>query len=128
MNQFPDHDQPLVTFLQKNRPLPPPANPEREQQLMKLIQRNSVVSRQKPTYWSFYWLFPSAIAVSLVLVWGGYRLFTPPQPQVAVDPVELEAFMVSSWNGTFESSSKNGPEADWLLLGDLPTHDSESNP
>ena len=125
MNQFPNDDEKLVAFVRQNRPVPPPAAANFEEQLLEGIDRQPIPSQQ-PRH-RVFWAIPSAVAAGLLLAWGGYRLLNP-----ATNTAELEVFLVNSWNGaigeTSLTSQTESPEADWLLLSDLETDSLSSNP
>ncbi|MBF2020574.1 MAG: hypothetical protein IGR93_10815 [Hydrococcus sp. C42_A2020_068] len=119
MNQFPDDDEQLVSFLKQYRPVPPQARADMEAQLMELVTREPPPPPRHPH--QFFWLVSSAMAGSLLLAVGSYRWLNP-SPQVATNQQELEAFLVDSWNGAIEETSVTSPttthtsEADWLLM------------
>jgi hypothetical protein len=122
MNQFPhDHDdQKLIAFLQENHPLPPPVKDGFEDQLMEKInllpQAKPQLSRRR-----LFLVIPSAIAASLLLVWGAMRWLSPP-PRFAqtVSDEELEAFLIDGWYGTMGETSYTDAqshfEAEWSFV------------
>ena len=117
MTQFPNNDEKLVTFLREHCPLPPPARADAEEQLMGLVEKQSILSQKSRQ--AFFWLVPSAIAACILLAWGSCRWLNPP-PQIATNSDELEAFLVNNWEGvmgeTSWTSQTESPEADSLLM------------
>lgn len=122
MNQFPhDHDdQKLVAFLREHRPLPPPVKDGFEDQLRSKI--NLLPQAQPPlSRRGLCLVIPSAIAASLLLVWGAMRWLAPP-PQFAqkASDEELEAFLIDGWYGTMGETSYTDAqshfEAEWNFV------------
>ena len=102
----PDDDR-LREFLHEYRPDPPPAGPDLEQRVMEGIEiipqqpqqpvREYLLQIRRP------WLFSGALAASLLIALGGYRLLTPATPNLA-KKANLEAFLVESWDGVMTDS------------------------
>ena len=114
MTQLPpnEEDRQWQEFLRQNRPTPPPASPDLEDQLMKAIEKSPqpAVSRRM-------WAVPPAIAAGLLMAWSGYRLLIPlPAPSNAAS---VEAFLEDNWNGvvgeTPANLQSNSTQADWML-------------
>ncbi|MGB3691859.1 MAG: hypothetical protein WA865_22350 [Spirulinaceae cyanobacterium] len=137
MSKLPqDNDEPLVEFLRQNRPVPPPAPCDFEDKLMHLVEEKANTSSYCPSSYlppinpRYYWAFPGIIAASLLFVWNSLRTLTPPQPAV-VEVVELESFLVNSWNGVIGEVEPQRvgylEENSWLVLSNLAT-DSQSLP
>ena len=100
MNKFlPDDDRDLVSFLQQHRPLPP-TNPHLESQIMDLVERQP---RKKVKKSGKLWAIPGAIAMGLVITWN-QRLLKP-TPQLVRDNLNLELFLVDSWEATIEDTT-----------------------
>jgi hypothetical protein len=132
-------DEKLVDFLQQYRPNIPEAAPDFEEKLLAALDRDEVdrpqISSRKLQFNSPdrrsrmpsipQWVFPGAIAASLLVSWSGYRLLVP----VAVHPDEahLEAFLINNWEGVANCSSEeiagDRSQTDWLNLA--VTADSE---
>jgi len=113
----PDDDR-LREFLHEHRPDAPPAGADLEQRVMHGIEiipqqpeREYILPYRRP------WLFSGALAASLLIALGGYRLLTPATPTVA-EKATLEAFLVESWDGVMTGSQTTiySPEA--LLSGE----------
>ena len=115
MNNFlPDNDSDLVNFLQQHRPLPPKARPGLESQLMEAVTRQPQTSVKNVSSW--FWAVPGAIAMGLIVTWNSQR-FLPPTPKLAQDTIDLELFVVNSWQATIEDSSfSTTPEAEIYQL------------
>lgn len=107
MNKFlPDDDRDLVSFLQQHRPLPP-TNSHLESQIMDLVQQQPRKTLPKS---SILWFIPGAIAMGLVMTWN-QRLLEP-TPQLVRDNLNLELFLVDSWQATIEDTTiSTTPEA-----------------
>lgn len=94
----PDDDR-LLEFLHQHRPDAPPAAADLEQRVMEGIE----IIPQQPAKESILpiprnWLLSGALAASLLIAIGGYRLLAPSTPSVA-EKANLEAFLVESWDG-----------------------------
>ncbi|MEA5533955.1 hypothetical protein [Crocosphaera sp. XPORK-15E] len=133
MSQFPHDDRELISFLQRYRPLPPPAKATLEKQLFSRIVRESQSCHKK----RLRWLIPSAMAATLLGILGGYHLLQPsPYKQFVNDSTELEVaeiedFMVNSWQGTTSVTVENSPQivySQWLSLGNIETQYLVSQP
>ena len=100
MNKFlPDDDRDLVSFLQQHRPLPP-TNPDLETQIMDLVQRQPRKTVKKSAK---LWAIPGAIAMGLVITWNQRSI--SPTPQLVRDNLNLELFLVDSWESTIEGTT-----------------------
>jgi hypothetical protein len=116
-------DQPLAEFLQRHRPLAPPAAPDLEQRIMQSVQatpfagntgKRSVGSVLQLTsgrgrLWAGV---SSAIAAGLALVVSLSSTLTP-TPVDSAELAKLELFLQSNWNGVVEV-----PEEEELFLSD----------
>ena len=115
MNKFPnDHDdQKLIAFLKKHRSLPPSADNKFEMELMNKINQLPQEKTQ-PSQRPSLWIIPSAIAASLILLWGGINWLSPsPQTaQVATDE-ELEEFLLNGWYGAMGETSYTNAQSDF---------------
>ncbi|VEP15132.1 conserved hypothetical protein [Hyella patelloides LEGE 07179] len=113
-NFLPDDDRDLVNFLQQHHPTPPPANPHVEAQLMELIERQPRKSTKNAS--GLFWFLPGAIAMGMVFTWNNQR-FLQQTPQFAQDRINLELFVVDSWEETIEDSYFSAtPEAEIYQL------------
>ena len=115
MNKFPnDHDdQKLIAFLKKHRPLPPSVKNDFEMELMSKINQ---IPQEKPksSRSSLFWVIPSAIAASLLLVWGGINwLSLSPQVATVVTDEELEEFLIHGWYGAMGETSYTNAQSDF---------------
>lgn len=127
-------DERLVMFLQEHRPSPPLAPFDAEERLLQALDRlptpnhpdraiepavAEVIELPVRPRWQF-WAIPGAIAASVLLAWGGYRVSAP---QIAERrATELEEFLVRSWDGFVPAPADTlrTYEAEWLLLGAEP--------
>lgn len=129
-----DHQNNLVSFLRQNKPLPPKAQPNFEQELFDSLEPQ-IQSRKS--------YFKAALTISVKITLQGYsklsdtcpRITVPTKlittgflftslslslktPQVALEPQDLENFLVRNWENTLNNNSYSSPaemEAYWLL-------------
>lgn len=122
MTQVPQDDGPLIRFLKQHRPTPPATITPVEAQLMQLVNRDLKRFSRKQA--RLFWIVPSAIAVAGLVIWLGFK-GSDPSPQLAVQPEELESFVVDSWNGAIGDLSyatyETDTETSWLILEDSET-------
>lgn len=107
-----DRQNNLVSFLRHNQPLPPSPQPNFEQQLI-----NSLEPQEKPRRLRFKaaWTVPGAIATGFLFTSVSFGFKTP---RVALEPKDLENFLVKNWHNTLDSHSYTATEeteAYWLL-------------
>lgn len=127
----PSSDQDLVNFLKQYRPNIPEAAPDLELKLLATIEKNeeaenkhnyrkkvgSIVSNNRSIIPCFpQWVFPPAIATTLIVFWSGYRLLVPAfQPD---EGAHLEAFVVNNWEDVLHDSRgenlSNLSQTDWF--------------
>jgi hypothetical protein len=108
MTKFDRSDPNLINFLQQNRPTPPPATIECEEQIIELVERETLFSKYKSD--RSVWVLPGAIVAGIFLSWSSYRLLIP-QTQLSIDSNELEVFLVNSWhNGIGDTASDTSVE------------------
>ena len=99
----------LVSFLRHNQPIPPIANPNLEQQLIESLEPR--ISRKR----GYTWTIPSAIATGFLFTSVSFGLRTP---RVALEPKDLENFLVRNWQNTLSHNNFTTieeTEAYWLL-------------
>lgn len=121
MIQLPhDDDEQLVNFLKQHRPLPPNANPHMEGQLMELIRREPVSLPKQPS--SILWFLFSAIAASLLLIFGSYRWFNAAPKMTTTSDLELEAFLMESWDTSIGEATPNfqttSSDSEWIIMAE----------
>lgn len=120
MTQLSSDDQKLQAFLRQHRPVPPPASPELEEQLMQAIafdakttvdkQTNLALAKsQKPNQARLLWLIPSTIAASLLIIWSSSHLLIP-APELA--NASLESFLETNWNDVTGETTINNIQND----------------
>lgn len=103
----------FVDFLRDNCPTAPNPKADLDRQLMDKL---SSETRDKPRlHFSYRWGIYSAIAAGCLL---SATSLSFKKPQIAVEAIELEDFLVNSWNETLKARSLailDQPEIDWLL-------------
>lgn len=107
-----DHQNNLVSFLRHNKPLPPRANPNLEQQLFDSLEPRT--GNRKSSF-KATWTIKSAIATGFFFTSVSFSLKTP---QIALEPKDLENFLVGNWQNTLDNNNYTATEeteAYWLL-------------
>jgi hypothetical protein len=112
MKQLPQDEKEWLDFIRKNRPMPPATVNNLEEQLMQAIAiSKQTVKRRK------LWIFPSAIAASLLMALGGYHFLSISQD--STNYASLESFMENNWKEIVgevpASSPSNNSAEDWML-------------
>ena len=102
----PDDDRNLVSFLQQYRPIPPPADPGSEDELIQLIEQQE--SKKTFKFKPLIAVFSTALIGSIFSL-VSYRSFTPNYTNA-----QLESFMTNSWDSTVNDTY----DEDWFLLSD----------
>lgn len=98
MSSNPQHDRPLVHFLQQHRPLPPAGPLALEDQLMAQLPQQTAVPlflRRSRLTWGLSLTALVGVLVGAVLIPPSWRT-----ARQAAKPAELEAFLVESWSVT----------------------------
>jgi hypothetical protein len=110
-------DEKLVGFLKQYRPNLPEAAPDFEQKILAAIDREETARKlnhlTEPRFIESNknlgivgfrkWIFPSAIAASLLVFGYGYRVLVTAQFH-AEEAAHLEAFLVNNWEGVLNDS------------------------
>ena len=102
----------LVSFLRDHQPLPPAAHPDLEQRLFDSLEPRTT---HRKNSFKTIWSIPSAIATGFLFTSVSFGWKTP---RIALEPKDLENFLVKNWHNTLESSDFNHSEiteAQWLL-------------
>jgi len=118
-----DQKNNLVSFLRHNHPLPPDAHPDSEERLMDSLEPR--VKSRSLLYAKFKTALLSGSTTRRIpakLLATGF-LFTSVSfnfrtPRIALEPKDLENFLVKNWHNTLGSVSytaTNETEAYWLL-------------
>ena len=117
----PDSQNNFVSFIRQNKPVPPQASLDLEHKIMQSLEPQ--ISREQKPYLNTK-AISGAITRSIPtrLLATGF-LFTTVSfgvrtPRVAIEPKDLENFLVSSWQDTVSSDMNVDPEknsAYWLL-------------
>ena len=105
-----DRQNNLVSFLRQNQPLPPKADPQLEQRLLDALE-----PRKDRRRGYFAWTIPSAIATGFLFTSVNFSFRTP---RIALEPQDIENFLVKNWHNTLEDSGSTAieeTEAYWLL-------------
>ena len=103
----------FVAFLRQNQPIPPQACLDLEQQIIDSLEPRKF--RERRCYKTVTWTIPSAIATGFLFTTVSFGVRTP---RVAIEPQDLENFLVNNWQDTFytyNASAIDNHEADWLL-------------
>ena len=103
----------LAAFLQQNKPIPPQACSGLEQQIIDSLEPRKFKDRK--CYKTVTCTIPSAIATGFLFTTVSFGVRTP---RVAIEPQDLENFLVNNWQNTFDihnASVTNNSEIDWLL-------------
>lgn len=115
MTKLSSDEQKLQAFMRQHRPVPPPASPDLEEQLMQAIAFNSnttvnkpinlaIAKSQKPNRVRQRWLIPSTIAAGLLITWSSTRLLIPTSE---LANASLEAFLETNWNDVIGETAVN---------------------
>lgn len=102
----------LVSFLRHNRPHPPDAHPDLERRLLEALEPRS---QQRKLRFKAAWTVPGAIATGFLFTSISFAFKTP---RLALEPKDMENFVVGNWHNTFEDNSYTAAEdteAYWLL-------------
>lgn len=114
MNNSHNHDQDnLISFLQRNQPIPPQAYPDLEQEIIDSLEPRKF--KHHRYYKTVTWTIPSAIATGFLFTTVSMGIRTP---RIAIEPKDLENFLVNNWQDTFSTHNTTfvgDSEADWLL-------------
>ena len=103
----------LVAFLRQNQPIPPQACLGLEERIIDSLEPRKF--RERKCYKTITWTIPSALATSFLFTTVSFGVRTP---RVAIEPQDLENFLVNNWEDTFYTYNANAidnNEADWLL-------------
>ncbi|MCC0177031.1 hypothetical protein I4641_08580 [Waterburya agarophytonicola K14] len=101
----------LVTFLRHNQPITPQPSPDLEQQIIDSLEPRHNRKRYRTVTWSI----PSAIATGFLFTTVSFGVRTP---RIAIEPKDLENFLVNNWQDTLNARNNNvmsDSEAYWLL-------------
>ena len=134
-----DHQNNFVSFLQHNQPIPPNPHPDLEQQLLDSLEprRNS-----RKRYFKSSWIIANGnnpikgqmpkwmqglkaynrMSIPVKLIATGFLFtfvsFTLKTPKIALEPKDLENFLVKNWQNTLDKNNYTATEeteAYWLL-------------
>lgn len=111
-NLPPDRQNNLVSFLRHNQPIPPKPHPDLEQKLFDSLEPRA--NRARKRYFKTIWTIPGAIATGFLFTSVSFGLKTP---RIALEPKDLDNFLVKNWQNTLVNSytAIEETEAHWLL-------------
>lgn len=112
-NLHPDRQNNLVSFLRQHQPLPPQPSPDLEQRIIDSVEPNHDKLRKRNS--KVAWSIPSAIATGFLFTTVSFSIRTP---KVAIEPKDIENFLVNNWQDTLNAQGGNSideTEAYWLL-------------
>lgn len=129
-----DHQNNLVSFLRHHKPLPPNPRPNLEQELFDSLEPQTP---SRKSYFKVPWTMPRTIkrqacrklgaacpnmSAPAKFIATGFLFtsvsFSLKTPHIALEPKDLENFLVGSWKNTLNNNSYNTTEeteAYWLL-------------
>ena len=102
MTNLPPDDRQWQEFLRKNHPIPPPAAPEMEEQLMKAVEQCP-----QPSISQRLWPWPPALVAGLLMLWSSYRLLNP--VPASSQAASVETFLQDNWNEVIGDTYPNTP-------------------
>lgn len=111
-----DRQNNLVSFLRHHRPVPPATQVDLEQCLMDALESRS--PQKKPGfYFKVAWTIPRALTTGFLFTSVSFGFKTP---RVALEPTDLDKFLVKNWQNTLDSNgysytTAKQTEAYWLL-------------
>jgi hypothetical protein len=111
-----DRHNNLVSFLRHHRPVPPATQVDLEQRLMDALKSHS--PQKKPGfYFKVAWTIPRALATGFLFTSVSFGFKTP---RIALEPTDLDKFLVKNWQDTLDSNgysytTAKQTEAYWLL-------------
>lgn len=112
MTPLPPDDREWQEFLHKHRPIPPPAEFDLEDQLMKAVEKSP-----QPNLSQRLLPWPPALIAGLLMLLSGYRLLiTAPESSRA----NVETFLQDNWNEVVgdtspQLQSHDVVQVDWRL-------------
>ena len=108
----------LVNFLRQNQPGAPDAHQDLEQRIFDSLEPRT--HKTKKLYLKNLCSIPSAIATGILFTSIGLIK----TPRVAIEPKDLDNFLVKNWQSTFDTptyTTAEETEAYWLLLTPPPS-------
>ena len=123
-NLHDDNHNNLVNFLHQNQPNAPDAHRDLEQQIFDSLEPRT--PRTKKLHFNL-WNIPSAIATGVLFTSIGLSFRTS---RIAIEPTDLENFLVKNWQNTFNTqtyTTAEETEAYWLLLTTPPSQPALSS-
>ncbi len=109
-----DNQKNFVNFLRENRPVPPHPQSDLEQQLIESIEAQS--TQEPRRHYKFIWTIPNAIVTGVLFTSVSLSWKTP---RIAIEPNDLEIFLVNNWNYTLNNHPDytvlDESETGWVL-------------
>ena len=107
-----DRQNNLVSFLRHNQPIPPQPYPDLEQKLIDSLEPRA--NRARKRYFKTTWTIPGAIATGFLFTSVSFGFKTP---RIALEPKDLDNFLVKNWQDTLGNSyaAIEETESHWLL-------------
>ncbi len=110
-----DNQHNFVNFIRQNQPIPPQACPDLEQRIIDSLEPQTTKEPKRSL--KSIWTIPNAIATGFLLTSVSFGVRTP---RIAIEPKDLENFLVSSWQDTFNAyesdyTAVEENQAYWLL-------------
>ncbi|MFM2311143.1 MAG: hypothetical protein RLZZ04_419 [Cyanobacteriota bacterium] len=111
-----NHQNNLVSFLRHHRPVAPVTQVNLEQRLMDALESPS--TQKKPGFYlKVAWTIPRALATGFLFTSVSFGFKTP---RIALEPNDLDKFLVKNWQDTLDSkgysyTTAKQTEAYWLL-------------
>ncbi len=117
MNKFHnDNRNNLVSFLRHNKSTPADAHSDLEQRIIDSLEPRV---KERKRHLKTTWTIPSAIATGFLFTSVSFGLKTS---RIAIEPKDLENFMVKNWQDTLNSAdyaTAEETEAYWLLPNNI---------
>lgn len=107
-----DYQNNLVSFLRHNQPVPPDPHLNLEQRLINSLEPQR---KQRRFCSKAAWTIPRAVATGFLFTSVSFGLKTP---RIALEPKDLENFLVKNWYDTLDGDrniANETAEAYWLL-------------
>jgi hypothetical protein len=111
-----DRQNNLVSFLRHHRPLPPAPRVNLEERLMDALESRPH-RKKRGFYLKVTWTIPRALATGFLFTSVSFGFKTP---RIALEPNDLDKFLVKNWHDTLDSegysyTTAKQTEAYWLL-------------
>ncbi len=108
-----DNQNNIISFLRCNQPVPPCPSSDLEQRIMDSLEPRTI--KDCKLYKTLTWTVPSAIATGFLFTTVSFGVRTP---RIALEPNDLEIFLVNNWQDTLSTHSAtfaSDDSSNWLL-------------